>query len=177
MKWDFSPKFFAWLIATVLLAFGIVFNQINPQEQKPTTTLGAGVAQVEEVVDGDTIKLSDGQTVRYVGMDTPETVDPRKPVGCFGQEASKANKELVEGKTVRLEKDVGDKDKYGRLLRYVFVKDEQGGETFVNLELVKRGFAMVETVAPNVKYQDQFLEAQQEARNNNLGLWASCPLQ
>jgi micrococcal nuclease len=62
-------------------------------------------------------------------------------------------------------------------LRYVFVKDEQGGETFVNLELVKRGFAMVETVAPNVKYQDQFLEAQQEARNNNLGLWASCPLQ
>ena len=82
---------------------------------------------VIRVVDGDTIEIEGGQKVRYIGIDTPETVDPSRPVGCYGKEASDKNKELVEGKIVRLEKDISETDRYGRLLRYIYV-----GDIFVN---------------------------------------------
>ncbi|WKZ26862.1 MAG: thermonuclease family protein [Candidatus Paceibacterota bacterium] len=124
---------------------------------------------VTRVVDGDTIDVDYNGTierVRYIGIDTPETVDPRKPVQCFGKEASRRNTELVLGKSVRLEKDVTDRDAYGRLLRYVYV-----GDFFVNLELVKNGFAKVYTYPPDVKYDSVFLAAQTEARNSATGLW------
>lgn len=126
-------------------------------------------AQVKRVVDGDTIELTDGRKIRYIGINTPETVDPRRPVGCFGHEASLANQELVNGKEVRLEKDVSETDKYNRLLRYVFV-----GDLMVNEELVKKGYATVETVPPDVKYADKFLIAARNAKNSNVGLWGSC---
>lgn len=125
--------------------------------------------KVIRVVDGDTIEIETGEIVRYIGMNTPETVDPRKTVECFGKEASNKNKDLVEGKEVRLVKDVSDKDKYGRLLRYVYV-----GDIFINLELVKQGYAQVSTFPPDVKYKDEFLKAQREAREKNLGLWNKC---
>lgn len=97
---------------------------------------------VTRVIDGDTIELENGERVRYIGIDTPETVDPRKPVQCFGVEASKKNKELVEKKQVWLVKDVTDRDRYGRPLRYVYLGDPENSNTvFVNLELVKEGFA------------------------------------
>ena len=99
---------------------------------QPSDTNSASLVKVTRVVDGDTIEIEGGEKVRYIGIDTPETVDPRKPVQCFGVEASKKNKEMVEGKMVRLEKDITDKDKYNRLLRYVWLDD-----VFVNLELVK----------------------------------------
>ena len=121
------------------------------------------------VVDGDTIDvLVGGNTyrVRYIGVDTPETVDPRSPVQCYGREASERNRQLVEGKTVELEKDVSETDKYGRLLRYVWV----GGE-MVNATLVREGYAMAITYPPDVKYQELFLGLQQEARDAGLGLW------
>lgn len=123
--------------------------------------------KVAHVVDGDTIKLSNDQVVRYIGIDTPETVDPRKPVQCFGKEASDKNRELVEGKEVRLEKDVSETDKYGRILRYVYI-----GDTFVNDYLVRNGYAHSSSYPPDVKYQDQFRKAEEEARNNKRGLWA-----
>src|SRR3989344_1394607 len=126
---------------------------------------------VVRVIDGDTIEIEGGQKVRYIGIDTPETVDPRKPVQCFGVEATNKNKELVSGKRVRLEKDVSEIDKYGRLLRYIYV-----GDTFVNLELVKQGFAYSSTYPPDVKYQSQFTEAQRQAKEQNKGLWGSCPV-
>ena len=125
--------------------------------------------RVIKVIDGDTIKLENGEVVRYIGIDTPETVHPSKPVQCFGREASNKNKELVEGKLVRLEKDITDRDKYGRLLRYVWV-----GDLFVNDYLVRQGYAYVYTYPPDVKYSEQFVQAQQEARENNRGLWAVC---
>jgi micrococcal nuclease len=131
------------------------------------------------VIDGDTIEIENGEKVRYIGIDTPEIVDPRKPVQCFGAEASKKNKELVEGKMVRLEKDVTDKDKYGRLLRYVWVDNLSTGSgqaLFVNLELVKQGFATSSTYPPNVKYQKEFLAAEKEAKESKRGLWGACPL-
>ena len=128
------------------------------------------LVKVIRVVDGDTIEIEGGEKVRYIGMDTPETVDPRKPVQCFGIEASAKNKELVGGKMVRLEKDITDRDKYNRLLRYVWV-----GDTFINLELVKQGFAYSYFYPPDIKYQDQIVKAQQEAREAKQGLWNACP--
>lgn len=125
--------------------------------------------RVVKVVDGDTIKLENGEVVRYIGIDTPETVHPSKPVQCFGKEASDKNKELVEGKLVKLEKDITDRDKYGRLLYYVWV-----GDLFVNDYLVRQGYAYAYTYPPDVKYNEQFVQAQREARENNRGLWAGC---
>jgi micrococcal nuclease len=131
-------------------------------------------ALVVRVIDGDTIEVDralDGQaTIRYIGVDTPETVAPGQPVACFGREASNRNKELVEGKTVYLEKDVSDADRFGRLLRYVYLADG----SMVNELLVVEGFAQVSTFPPDVKHQQRFLAAQQKARSANLGLWGSC---
>ena len=124
---------------------------------------------VTRVIDGDTIEIEGGKRVRYSGIDTPEIVDPRKPVQCFGIEASNENKKLVLGKRVKLEKDISETDKYGRLLRYVYVDD-----IFVNDYLVRNGYAYVVTFPPDVKYQQQFLEAQKEARENKRGLWSAC---
>lgn len=124
---------------------------------------------VARVIDGDTIEIAGGKRVRYIGMDTPETVDPKKPVQCFGPQASEENKKLVAGQTVRLERDTTDRDQFGRLLRYVFV-----GDNFINLDLVQQGFARVATFAPDTRYQSQFTAAQQSAQKADLGLWSAC---
>lgn len=131
-------------------------------------------ALVTEVVDGDTIKIQSGQTVRFVGMDTPETVDPRRPVGCFGKEASNETKSLLTGKEVILQKDVSEEDKYKRLLRYIFLPLENGQTLFVNDYLVREGFAKVLTYPPDVKFDSQFRQAEQEAREGKKGLWGKC---
>ena len=125
--------------------------------------------KVVRVIDGDTIELEGGQTVRYIGIDTPETVHPQKAVQCFGREASNKNKELVEGKEVQLEKDISETDKYGRLLRYVYV-----GDVFINELLVREGFAHASSYPPDIKYQNLFGEAQREAQGQNRGLWVGC---
>jgi micrococcal nuclease len=127
---------------------------------------------VEEVVDGDTIRVSlDGQiySLRYIGIDTPETKDPNDPVECYGQEAYLANRDLINGQTVQLEKDVSDTDRYGRLLRYVWIGDEM-----VNEILVREGYAVSSTYPPDVKHQEVFVAAQQSAREASRGLWAGC---
>lgn len=126
---------------------------------------------VEEVIDGDTIVLEGGETVRYIGIDTPETSHPTKPIECFGEESKKINKNLVEGKMIRLEKDVSETDRYGRLLRYVWVD-----EIFVNDKLVRDGYASSVSYPPDVKYQEVFKQAQEEAMQDNRGLWNSCDL-
>ncbi len=141
----------------------------TPAQEKPTTT--PDEVKVVKVIDGDTIDVNIGGktfTVRYIGVDTPETVHPSKPVEYFGQEASQKNRELVGGKIVRLEKDVSETDKYGRLLRYVWV-----GDMMVNAELVRLGYAQAISYPPDVKYQDLFLKLQAEARNNGRGLWVT----
>ena len=126
------------------------------------------LVKVVKVIDGDTIELENGQKVRYIGVNTPETVDPRKSIECYGKEASNKNKELVEGKFVRLEKDVSETDRYGRLLRYIWIND-----TFVNEYLVREGYAQVSTYPPDVKYEERFLDAQRIAVNEERGLWGS----
>lgn len=124
---------------------------------------------VASVIDGDTIALENGETVRYLGVDTPETVHPTKPVQCYGPEASEANRQLVGGKRVRLESDVTDRDQYGRLLRYVYVDG-----VFVEAELVRGGYAYVYTRQPDVKYLKDLAALEREARDAERGLWGAC---
>jgi micrococcal nuclease len=141
----------------------------NIPEIKEKTKAKESKIKVVKVIDGDTIELENGQKVRYIGIDTPELVHPSKPVECFAKEAQEKNKELVLGKEVWLEKDISETDKYGRLLRYVWVND-----ILVNEVLVQEGYAQVSTYPPDVKYQERFLEAQRKAREENKGLWSSC---
>lgn len=116
--------------------------------------------KVIEVIDGDTLVLSNNEHVRLIGINTPESER------YYYEEAKEVLKLLVLNKNVRLEKDVDDRDTYGRLLRYVYV-----GNFFVNLEMVKKGFANVFTFPPNIKYTERFIEAEREARTNEIGLW------
>jgi len=129
------------------------------------------VVQVVRIIDGDSIEVcclnGRSEKVRYIGVNTPETHHPTKGVEAFGQEAKQANRKLVDGKTVRLEFDVQQRDRHGRLLAYVYLEDG----TFVNARLVEQGYAQVMTVPPNVKYQELFLKLQQEARTASRGLW------
>ncbi len=131
----------------------------------------SAVVQVVRVIDGDTIQVccifGDRVKVRYIGVDTPETHHPMRGVEPYGMEAAEANRKLVDGKTVRLEFDVQQLDRYGRTLAYVYLEDG----TFVNAWLVEHGFAQVMTVPPNVKHQEPFLKLQREAREAERGLW------
>lgn len=181
------------LVVLLWLTFGNHSEIIAPhQASSPSISSGSAVestssagfqipgeeALVTKVIDGDTIEVNlNGQLkkVRYLGMDTPETKDPRRPVGCFGKEASAENKKLVDGKTVILQKDISEKDMYDRLLRYIFVPLGKEKFLFVNDYLVREGFAKVLTYPPDVKYNERLLEAQRQAKAGNRGLWGSCP--
>jgi micrococcal nuclease len=132
-------------------------------------------ATVVRIVDGDTIVVDlDGTEtrVRYIGMDTPESVKPDSPVEAMGKEAAAANAALVEGRTVVLEQDVSDTDRFGRLLRDVWVRRD-GALVLAGLELVREGYAQVSTFPPDVRYASMLLAAQHDAQQDDLGLWAS----
>lgn len=134
-------------------------------------------ARVVRVIDGDTISVDiDGteHRLRYIGVDTPETVDPNSPVEWMGPQATAVNTELVGGRTVVLEKDVSETDRYGRLLRYVWLSDGAAW-TLVNFELIRRGVASVSTYPPDVKYVDLYLAAESAARDAGVGLWGPEP--
>ena len=136
----------------------------------PPATARALEGVVVKVVDGDTIhvRLDDDRVekVRYIGVNTPEVHHPRRGEEPGGREATEVNRRLVAGRHVRLELDVQSRDRYGRLLAYVWV-----GDSMVNAELVSRGYAQVMTVPPNVRYQDRFLKLQRDARAAGRGLW------
>jgi len=142
----------------------------------PTLPPGLTAATVTRVVDGDTIVVSIGgqeYKLRYIGVNTPETVDPRRPVGCFGHEASARNRELMEGKSVGLQKDVSETDDFGRLLRYVWLDPATGSgpAEMVNAKLVEEGYAQAATYPPDVKYAALFASLQAQARAAGRGLW------
>ncbi len=132
---------------------------------------------MRRVIDGDTIELIDGRMVRYIGIDTPET---RRRVGDrwvtdpepFAKAAAEANRRLVAGRVVRLEYDVQTRDRYGRLLAYVYVSTDRGGEVMVNAQLLREGYAQLLTIPPNVRYVEQFRRLAEEARAQHRGLWA-----
>ena len=129
-------------------------------------------ARVLRVVDGDTIEVAlDGRTedVRYIGVDTPETVKPDTPVQCYGPQASERNHQLVEGQTVQLEFDRELRDVYGRLLAYVYADGR-----FVNAELVAGGFARTLEIEPNTSRAAELGRLEDEAGAAGLGLWGAC---
>jgi micrococcal nuclease len=144
----------------------------TPSPEFGTAPIGpTEVATVLSITDGDTIRVDRGhgsEPVRYIGMNTPEVGD------AGGAEATAENAGIVEGMEVVLERDVRDTDDFGRLLRYVWI-DSGGGWTFVNLELVRRGFAQAATYPPDVRFADVFLTAEQAARTAEIGLWAATP--
>lgn len=133
-----------------------------------------GYATVSRVVDGDTIVIERGgvaETLRLIGMNTPETVDPRRPVECFGREASERAKSLLSGTRVRIEMDTsqGERDKYDRMLAYVFLEDG----THYNERMIREGYAYEYTYNTPYKYQALFKEAQAEAERLGRGLWGA----
>jgi len=163
-------KYAVSLIA--ILAVSLIINFSSRINLKTQPDNGArGYYTVSRVTDGDTIELSNGEIVRYIGIDTPEVREKDgsgwiyKPMP-FAEKAKDLNRKLVEGKSVKLEFDVQKHDKYKRLLAYVYAEDKM-----VNIDLVKEGLAMIYTYPPNVKYSQMFLDAQREARDNKRGLW------
>ncbi|OGY29213.1 MAG: hypothetical protein A3F33_01165 [Candidatus Woykebacteria bacterium RIFCSPHIGHO2_12_FULL_43_10] len=136
----------------------------NPQETQVKDI--TPTVLVKRVIDGDTIEIEGGQKVRYIGIDTPESTTKTE---CFGKEATNKNKLLVEGREVTLEKDVSETDKFGRLLRYVYV-----GNLMVNQELVLSGYANASSYPPDIKYQELFRTSEKEAREQGRGLWGNC---
>jgi len=118
------------------------------------------------VIDGDTIVLESGEKVRLIGVDTPELHHPKKPVQYYAKEAKEFTKSLVEGKDVRLKYDWQRKDKYGRALAYIYLKDG----TFLNIEIIKQGYGFAYTKFP-FKYMEDFRRYEREARENKKGLW------
>ncbi len=124
---------------------------------------------VQWVTDGDTITLSDGRRVRYIGINSPETAYKNRPAEPFAEQARSFNIRLVEEKRVRLERDKQATDSYGRTLAYVFLKDG----TFVNAELIKAGYAYCLYVKPNTRYYPELLEDQRYAMRNANGIWHS----
>ncbi len=169
-------------LGTLLISVAIVIALTALQEFAPETQpeWPAGITPetinydefhlVERVVDGDTIVLANGGTVRYVGIDTPETHDPRKAVQCFGEEAVAANRALVEGKRVKVVRDVSERDKYGRFLGYIYLEDG----TFVNAELVQRGFAFAYKYQPDIAHYTELKNFERAAQSQGQGLWSAC---
>ncbi len=135
---------------------------------------GSSEGVVTRVVDGDTVHVAVAgrdETVRYIGIDTPESVKPDTPVQCFAHAASAANRRLVDGQQVRMRYDAEQRDRYGRLLAYVY---RQRDGAFVNAELVREGYARTLTIPPNVHFAQRFSALARSARDGRRGLWRAC---
>jgi micrococcal nuclease len=136
---------------------------------------GERVARVVRVVDGDTIVVLTGgreERVRYIGIDTPESKKPGSPVECYALAAARENERLVRGRRVRLVRDVEERDRFGRLLAYVY---RVGDGVFVNAALVRGGFARTLTIPPDVRFADRFTRLAAQAHRERRGLWNACP--
>ncbi len=165
----------AILVAACIL-IAVITRLVGTSNDEAAGNAFASNATVVDIIDGDTLRVRLArrtQTVRMIGIDTPETVHPTKPVGCFGPQASAFTKsQLPKHSAVRLVLDAESKDKYGRVLAYVYRSSDN---TFINLELARRGFAQPLTIPPNTAHSQEILEASRRARSENIGLWASCP--
>lgn len=161
------------IITLVIAVAGYAANQ-RPAAPEVLGTITPGYYRVTEFADGDTISVDmNGKTerIRMIGVDTPETHDPRKPVQCFGRAASDFTRQLIGGSPVRLESDElsGNRDRYDRLLRYVYLPDGK----LVQAEIIRQGYGFAYTSFPFTN-SEYFKQLEQEARQNGRGLWADC---
>ena len=162
-------------LGSIVLLLAVALLILRPWEGHDGEAEGPATARalVVRVVDGDTIEARiDGrlEDVRYIGVDTPETVKPNTPVQCFGPRASSFNHQLVEHRRVWLVLGVERRDIYGRLLAYVYL-----GHRFVNAMLVRRGLARSLTIAPNDRLAPLFKRLELRAARAGRGLWGTCP--
>jgi micrococcal nuclease len=164
------------LIGAAFVLGVAILGTLTVADEARATHLPPGQATVTRDVDGDTVDVRIGsrtERVRLLGINTPETVDPRKPVECYGHQASARTAQLIPpGTRVRLERDVEPRDKYGRLLAYIYRVDDG---TDVNLTLVAEGDAVVLTIPPNGARVSQLTAASRAAQAAGLGLWGVCP--
>lgn len=146
----------------ILVIIGVIFISgcVKEIDKDELAKLQPETAIVSEVIDGDTVKLQNGETVRLLGINAPEKGQP------YYEESTNRLKQLIEGKEVILEKDVNDKDQYGRLLRYIFLNDEN-----INVKLVRKGLATAYIIPPNIKYEAELKEAENEAKNSEINIW------
>jgi micrococcal nuclease len=171
---DWSAGNWQRRLALLCFALGLALLLGRVATGMPALTAGAGEpATVIRAVDGDTLDVRIGdqvEKVRLLGVNTPESVDPRKGVECYGKEASAYTASLVQGVVVRLEADPSqaDRDKYGRLLRYVWLPDGR----LLNYELVAQGYALEATYGAAYREQTRFRTAEASARQGQRGLWA-----
>lgn len=164
-------------LALVLVVCCTLMVSCVAEETAQPDTSQADTVEVLRAVDGDTIIVEIGgveERVRYIGIDAPESVQPNQPVECYGREAAEANATLVDGEPVVLQRDVTDRDRFGRLLRYVYVDGDADDGTLVNIELVRNGFAESVSYEPDVTRQDALDQAEQEARGEERGMWGAC---
>lgn len=164
---------------SIVLLLAAAVLVLRPWEAGPGGEQGsaAAIARVVRVVDGDTIEARfDGtvEDVRYIGVDTPETVKPGTPVQCFGHRASAFNQRLAAGRRVRLVFGVERRDVYGRLLAYVYITTPSR-PLFVNAMLLRRGLARTLTIPPNTRYSALFARLERIAARSGRGLWGACP--
>jgi micrococcal nuclease len=159
-------------LALLAILVVVLVSGGDADEEPPESLPDTATVEVTDIVDGDTIEVAyEGETedVRYIGIDTPESVKPDTPVQCYALAASDFNERLVGGERVRLVFDAERRDDFERLLAYVHVES-----TFVNAELVRRGFARTLEIAPNTRFADLFDRLQQAAANAGRGLWGEC---
>jgi micrococcal nuclease len=156
-------KLVSGLVALVALAAATYLKRQPPPPERPRASAQRLCVRV---IDGDTIELDGGERVRLIGVDTPETVDPRRPVQYFGKEASAFTRRMAQGKQVRLEFGDESRDRYGRTLAYVYLADG----TFLNAEIIRQGYGHAYTRFP-FRYQEEFLALERQARAQGRGLW------
>ena len=161
------------IFGLVVLAVAVYTATVGSSDPAPPASPSSS-GTVTRVVDGDTIHVDVGgrdEDVRYIGVDTPESVKPGTPVQCFAKRASAFNRRLVAGEKVRLVRDAEERDRYGRLLAYVYRANDG---LFVNARLVRGGYAVPLTIPPNVAHADEFRTLAAVARRKGRGLWSSC---
>jgi micrococcal nuclease len=165
------PVNWKWSLPGLILV-ALLAAFFNPPDSGVTS---AEFEYVQRVVDGDTLLLGTGERIRLIGVNTPETVHPKKAIKAFRKEASAFTKRMVEGKLVRLEFDElsnrrsDSKDKYSRTLAYVFLQDD----THLNAEVIRQGYGFAVSSIPPLKYQNEFRRPEGEAREQRRGLWAN----
>lgn len=156
----------------IVLAFGWWQTRDQGSDPDREPTGGSATVKVDRVVDGDTAKVfyeGESEYVRYIGIDTPESVQPGEPVECFGNESKDFNAGLIEGKRMKMVFDEEKRDHYGRLLAYVYVDGK-----LLQAELLRRGYATTLEVSPNTSKAQKFGQLENEARNAGRGLWSAC---
>ncbi|HRA48177.1 MAG TPA: thermonuclease family protein [Thermomicrobiales bacterium] len=170
-------RYFSFVLAAIvlMLSFGLV-SADNP------AGIPKDAVQVTliRVVDGDTIhvRMPDGadEPLRLIGIDSPETVDPEREIGCFGPEASAHLEKLIKpGRSLWIETDQSNRDRFDRLLRYVWVQKSSGGVYLLNEVLVRDGYAQAKRYPPDIKRSEQLEAAQELAQRKGRGMWSACP--